>query len=88
MVERLELARPMMRRRAGFDPHQARWQLLEACQDVPPLQLSADGHLPLRINAVHLENRLRDVETDCLPAEIHRFSLTNTERDLLYAAFG
>jgi hypothetical protein len=29
MAKRLELARPMMRRGAGFDPNQARRQLLE-----------------------------------------------------------
>ena len=34
-------------------------------QDVATLQLTADDHLPGSINAVHLKDRLGDVETDC-----------------------
>src|SRR6266496_1828137 len=34
--------------------------------DVATLQLTADDHLPGSINAVHLKDRLGDVETDCL----------------------
>src|SRR3954454_21206 len=41
------------------------WQLLEERQDVAALQLTADDHLPGSINAVHLKDRLGDVETDC-----------------------
>src|ERR1019366_8135621 len=37
----------------------------EERQDVTPLQLPADDDLTFRINAVDLENRLGDVETDC-----------------------
>ena len=33
--------------------------------DVATLQLTADDHLPGSINAVHLKDRLGDVETDC-----------------------
>src|SRR5450830_1673725 len=55
----------MMRRGTGFDADQARRLLLEERQDVTPLQLSADDDLTFRINAVDLENRLGDVETDC-----------------------
>jgi len=54
-----------MRRGAGFDADQARWQLLEEHQDMAPLQLAADDYPALRINAVDLEYRLGDVETDC-----------------------
>src|SRR3990170_2412019 len=65
MPERLELARPMMRRGAGLDTNEAWRQLLEERQDVAPLQLTADEHLAFRVDAVHLKNRLCDVETDC-----------------------
>src|SRR5206468_12378283 len=54
-----------MRRGAGLDPNQARLQLLEKRQDVAALQLTADGHLAFRVDAVDLKNRLRDIETDC-----------------------
>ena len=56
---------PAMRRRAGFDTNQARRQLLEECQHVAPLELTTEGDIALRIDAVNLKNRLRDVETDC-----------------------
>jgi hypothetical protein len=53
---------------ASFDANEARRKLREKSQDLPTLQLTADHHLPGRINAMHLENRLRDVETDrCNP---------------------
>ena len=65
VAKRLELARPMMRRGAGLDANQARRQLLEERQHVATLQLPADHHLPISINAVNLKDRLRDIETDC-----------------------
>jgi NAD-dependent SIR2 family protein deacetylase len=34
-------------------------------QHVSTLQLTADYHLSGGINAVHLKNRLRDVQSDC-----------------------
>ena len=61
----LKFARPMMRRGASFDTNQARWQLLKESQDVAALQLAADDHLAVSINAMDLKNRLRDIETDC-----------------------
>src|SRR5271169_3439876 len=63
--ERFELARPMMRRRTGFDTNQARRKLLEQRQNVAPLQLPTDDHFAFRVDAVNLKNRLGDVETDC-----------------------
>jgi|SRR5258705_8845452 len=39
MAKRLELARPMVRRGAGFDTDQTRRQLLKERQDIPTLQL-------------------------------------------------
>jgi hypothetical protein len=55
----------MVRRGTGLDAHQARWQLLEERKDMTPLQLPADDHLASGINAMHLNYRLGDVETDC-----------------------
>src|ERR1700677_4353984 len=64
VAERLEFARPMMRRGAGFNADQARWQLLEEYQHVAALELTTEDDIALRIDAVNLKNRLRDVQTD------------------------
>jgi hypothetical protein len=64
VATRLQLARPMMRRGAGLDTDQARWQLHEEGQHVAALELSAENHIALRIDTVDLKNRLRDVETN------------------------
>jgi hypothetical protein len=50
---------------AGFDPHQTPRQLLEENNDVPTLEPAPDDHIAFGVNAVDLENRLCDVETDC-----------------------
>jgi hypothetical protein len=34
------------------------------CQDVPAPQLTAYDHLASCINAMHLKDRLRDIQTD------------------------
>jgi hypothetical protein len=44
VTERLELARPMVRRSAGFDAHQARRQLLEERQDIPAIEEEHQAH--------------------------------------------
>ena len=49
---------------AGLDPNQARLQLLKERNEVAALQLMADEHLAFRIGAVHLKDRLRNIETD------------------------
>ena len=49
---------------AGLDPNQAWRQLLEERQNVAALQLTADEHIAFRADAVHLKNRLCNVETD------------------------
>src|SRR5512144_555977 len=46
--------------------HQPRWQLFKESQHIAPLQLAANDHLAININAMHLKNRLRNIETDCL----------------------
>ena len=55
----------MMRRGAGFNTNQARGQLLEECQNVATLELTTEDDIALRIDAMNLKNRLRDIETDC-----------------------
>src|SRR5665213_2504616 len=54
----------MMRRGAGLDADQAWRQLLEERRDITPLQLATNDHLASGINAVDLEYRLGDIETD------------------------
>src|SRR5271167_4617171 len=65
VAERLEFARPMMRRGAGFDADQARRHLLEEGQYIATLELTTQDDIALRVDAVDLKNRLRDVETNC-----------------------
>src|ERR1700739_4763954 len=64
VAKHLEFARPMMRRGAGFHTDQAWRYPLEVDQHVTPLELTEENHIALRIDAMNLENRLRDVETD------------------------
>src|SRR4029434_8456242 len=59
-------ARPMMRCRTGLHTNEARRHFLEERQDVATLQLTAEDHLAIGVNAVQLKTRLGDVETDCL----------------------
>jgi hypothetical protein len=49
VAERLELARPMMRRGAGFDTNQTRRQLLEEGQHVAALELATQDDIAIRI---------------------------------------
>jgi len=62
--ERLKFARSMMRRSTGLDANEARRQLLKEGQHVPALQLTTKDHLTIRVNAMNLKDRLRDIETD------------------------
>jgi hypothetical protein len=55
----------MMRRGASLNADQAWRQLLKERQDGATLQLATDDHLAGSIDAVDLENRLGNVETDC-----------------------
>ena len=43
---------------------QTRLQLLEECQYIMALQLTADKHLAFRVDAVNLKYRRRNIETD------------------------
>jgi hypothetical protein len=64
----------MMRRSTSLNANQAWWQLLKESQDRPPLQLTSDDHLAASVNAVNLENRLGDIETDYRDC-VHRWLL-------------
>ena len=55
----------MVRRGTGPDAGQAGLQLLKEPQDAATLQLTADDHFAIVINAVDLKYRLGNVETDC-----------------------
>jgi hypothetical protein len=48
----------------AFDADQAGLQLLKERQDVATLQLTADDHFAIVINAVDLKFRLGNVETE------------------------
>src|SRR5258708_31325811 len=60
----MKFTRTIMRRRTGLETNEARRQLLKERQHIPPLQLTANNNIAIRINAVDLKNRLRDIETD------------------------
>src|SRR5271157_565820 len=64
VAERLKFARPMMRRRAGLDTNKAGRQLLKERQHISALQLTTKYHLTIRVNAMNLKDRFRDIETD------------------------
>src|SRR5580700_7474685 len=61
VTQRLELARPVVSRRAGLDTDQTWRQLLEESQYIATLQLPANNHRAASVNAVNLENRLGDI---------------------------
>ena len=65
MPKSLELARPMMTGGAGFNSNEARRKLLEEREYIAALELAANDHLSLRVDTMHLKNRLRDIETNC-----------------------
>jgi hypothetical protein len=50
----------MMRRRTGFHADKARRQLAEEPRNMAALQLTADNHIPLHVDAMNLEDKLCD----------------------------
>ncbi len=64
MAERLQLAGPVMRGRAGLDADQTRGQLLEEGEDLASPQLPANDDLARFPNAVNLKDVLRQIQTD------------------------
>jgi hypothetical protein len=55
----------MMTGGAGFNSNEARRKLLEEREYIAALELAANDHLSLRVDTMHLKNRLRDIETNC-----------------------
>jgi hypothetical protein len=66
----------MMRRSASLDANQAWRQPLEKGQHVTSLELTTEDDFALRIDAVNLKNRLRDIQTDCRD-RLHDLAPTN-----------
>src|SRR5689334_14478019 len=54
-----------MRSAASFDPNKARASFLEEREHASPRQTLADDYIAFGINAMDLEDRLRDIQTDC-----------------------
>jgi hypothetical protein len=54
----------MMGRGARFDPDKTSRQLLEKREHVPTLKLTAKHDIAIRIDAMNLKHRLRNIETD------------------------
>ena len=65
MAKRLQLTTPVMGRRTGFDTDQARLQTAEELQHLRPTDTLADNHRPVLVDAVNLQYRLGNIETDC-----------------------
>ena len=55
---------PMVSRGTSFHADQARRKLGKELQDLAAAQLTTDNNLALLINAMHLKNVLRDIQTD------------------------
>jgi hypothetical protein len=55
----------MMGRGARFDSDETGWQLLKEREHVATLKLAAKDNSSIRIDAMNLKHRLRDIETDC-----------------------
>jgi hypothetical protein len=64
VTERPDLARPIMRGRAGLDPDKAGRVFLEEWQNLASPELPAYGHCSIRVDAVNLENALRNIQSD------------------------
>jgi hypothetical protein len=64
VAERLKFTRPMIRRRAGLDDNEARRQPLKERQHISALQVTTKCHLTIRVNAMNLKDRFRDIKTD------------------------
>jgi hypothetical protein len=57
-----QLARPMMRRPAGLEPHQARRQQSEKLQQLVAPDRLGDHNAPRSINAMNLKDVLGQIE--------------------------
>jgi len=64
VAERDQFTRPVMRRPAGLEPHQARRQRREKLQQVFTPDRFGDYDAPRRINAMDLKDVLGQIEPD------------------------
>jgi hypothetical protein len=64
MAQALEFARPVMSRGTGLDPDQAGRQGGKELEHLPSPDLTSDQHLVRGADAVHLEDRFGDVQTN------------------------
>ena len=64
MAEVYQLPDPVMGRGAGLNADKTTRQLLEERQHLTAPQLPPDDDLPSAINAMNLENVLRDIQTN------------------------
>src|SRR5262245_24400757 len=96
MTKLPQLACPIVRRGAGFHPNQAWRQRFEKRYHLTAAKLFPDHDLLGRIDAVNLENVLRDIQTDrdnlhvdrCDLSEAFRASLRPADLDPSGAAIG
>jgi hypothetical protein len=65
MAKRNQLAGPMMRRRAGFQPDQARRNPRKETEDLAASQPLAHYYAACLIDRMKLENVLCQIKTDC-----------------------
>ena len=62
--ELLELACPLVRRCARFHANEARWQFGKKLKNLCSTNTLADHHRAIRIDAVNLKHRLRNIDPD------------------------
>src|SRR5450631_3883149 len=62
--ELLELAGPLVCRCARFHANEARWQIGKELKNLCSTNALADHHRAIRIDAVNLKHRLRNIDTD------------------------
>jgi hypothetical protein len=63
--ELLELACPLVRRCARFHANEARRQIGKEIKNLRSTNTPADHHRAIRIDAVNLKYRLRNIDTNC-----------------------
>src|SRR5450631_1972033 len=65
MPELCEFAPPIMRRRTGFHPDQARFETRKKREDLDPSETLANNRLAIRIDGVKLKYSLGEINADC-----------------------
>ena len=65
VAEGRDLAGPVMRRRAGFHPDQARLQLAEEIQNCAASQLLLQQNRTIGVNAMKLKDGLGEIDPEC-----------------------